>query len=48
MTDHSEDADPDKRVTAPMQAFGGRAVGVGAAILLVGLLVAYVVPLLLG
>ncbi|MGZ0745771.1 MULTISPECIES: DUF7550 family protein [unclassified Haloparvum] len=48
MTDHSSDSESDKRVTAPMQEFGGREVGVGAVILLVGLLVAYALPLLLG
>lgn len=48
MTDHSSESNSDKRVTAPMQEFGGREVGIGAVILLVGLLVAYGVPLLLG
>lgn len=47
MTDHSPDSESDKRVTSPMQEFGGREVGIGAVILLVGLLVAYAVPLLL-
>lgn len=47
MTDHSPDAESDKRVTSPMQEFGGREVGIGAMILLIGLLVAYAVPLLL-
>lgn len=49
MDDHSHDPDPDpdERVTAPMQEFGGREVGVGAAVTLVGLLLAYVVPALL-
>lgn len=46
MADHSHEPDPEKRVTAPMQAFGGREVGVGVAVLLVGLLLAYVVPAL--
>ena len=45
MDDHSE-PDPDKRVTAPMQEFGSREVGIGAAVTLVGLLVAYVLPFL--
>jgi hypothetical protein len=46
MDDHSHEPDPDKRVTAPMQAFGSREVGIGAAVTLVGLLVAYVIPFL--
>jgi hypothetical protein len=46
MDDHSHEPDPDKRVTAPMQEFGGREVGVGAAVTLVGLLLAYAVPFL--
>jgi len=45
MDDHSE-PDPDKRVTASMQEFGSREVGIGAAVTLVGLLVAYVLPFL--
>ncbi len=47
MADHSHEPDPDARVTAPMQEFGGREVGIGAAVLLVGLLIAYVIPTLL-
>ncbi|WP_186313376.1 DUF7550 family protein [Halorubrum salsamenti] len=46
MDDHSHEPDPDKRVTAPMQTFGSREVGIGAAVTLVGLLVAYVIPFL--
>ncbi|MDB2223868.1 hypothetical protein PN419_15375 [Halorubrum ezzemoulense] len=46
MDDHSHEPDPDKRVTAPMQEFGSREVGVGAAVTLVGLLIAYAVPFL--
>lgn len=46
MDDHSHEPDPDKRVTAPMQEFGGREVGIGAAVTLVGLLLAYAVPFL--
>jgi len=46
MDDHSHEPDPDKRVTSPMQRFGSREVGIGAAVLLVGLLVAYVIPFL--
>ncbi|WP_200840282.1 hypothetical protein [Halorubrum sp. JWXQ-INN 858] len=47
MADHSHEPDPDARVTSPMQEFGGREVGIGVAVLLVGLVVAYVVPTLL-
>ncbi len=47
MADHSHEPDPDARVTAPMQEFGGREVAVGAAVLLVGLIVAYAVPIAL-
>ncbi|WP_164471058.1 MULTISPECIES: DUF7550 family protein [Halorubrum] len=46
MDDHSHEPDPDKRVTSPMQTFGSREVGIGAAVTLVGLLVAYVIPFL--
>ncbi|MFC6772473.1 DUF7550 family protein [Halorubrum pallidum] len=45
MDDHSE-PDPNKRVTAPMQEFGSHEVGIGAAVTLVGLLIAYVLPFL--
>ena len=44
MDDHSHEPDPDTRVTAPMQEFGSREVGIGAAVTLLGLLLAYVVP----
>ena len=44
--DHSHEPDPDKRVTSPMQEFGGREVGIGATVTLVGLLLAYAVPFL--
>lgn len=46
MDDHSHEPDPDARVTAPMQEFGGREVGIGAAVTLVGLLIAYAIPFL--
>ena len=46
MDDHSHEPDPDKRVTSPMQEFGGREVGIGAAVTLVGLLLAYAIPFL--
>ncbi len=46
MDDHSHEPDPDERVTSPMQEFGSREVGIGAAITLVGLLIAYVIPFL--
>ena len=45
MDEHTE-PDPDERVTAPMQSFGNREVGIGAAVTLVGLLIAYVIPFL--
>ena len=47
MDDHSHEPDPDARVTSPMQEFTSREVGIGAAVTLVGLLIAYVIPLLL-
>ena len=47
MADHDHEPDPDARVTSPMQEFGGREVGIGVAVLLVGLVIAYAVPLLL-
>ncbi|GAB7089760.1 hypothetical protein JCM18237_00310 [Halorubrum luteum] len=47
MADHDHEPDPDARVTAPMQEFGGREVGIGVAVLLVGLVIAYAVPLVL-
>ena len=47
MDDHSHEPDPDARVTSPMQEFGSREVGIGAAVTLVGVLLAYVVPILL-
>lgn len=46
MADHSQEPDPNVRVTSPMQQFGAREVGIGVAVLLVGLLIAYAVPLL--
>mgnify|MGYP006426961177 CR=1 FL=1 len=47
MDNHPHEPDRDERVTAPMQAFGSREVAVGAAVALVGLLIAYVLPALL-
>lgn len=38
----------ENRVTSPMQGFTTRQVGIGTAILVVGLLVVFGVPLLLG
>jgi len=46
MDDHSHEPDPDERVTSPMQGFGSREVGIGAAVTLIGLLIAYVIPFL--
>ena len=47
MADHSHEPDPDARVTAPMQEFGSREVAIGAAVTLLGILLAYVVPAVL-
>ncbi|SNR35263.1 DUF7550 family protein [Halorubrum vacuolatum] len=47
MADHSHEPDPDARVTAPMQEFSGREAGIGAVVLLVGLVIAYGIPTLL-
>ncbi|MBP1922159.1 hypothetical protein J2751_001165 [Halorubrum alkaliphilum] len=47
MADHSHEPDPDARVTAPMQEFGTREVAIGAAVTLIGVLLAYVLPALL-
>jgi len=44
--DHGPD-DTDERTTAPMSEFTGREAGIGAAVALVGLLVAFGVPLVL-
>ncbi len=44
MADHSHEPDPDARVTAPMQEFSGREAAIGAAVLLVGLVIAYAIP----
>lgn len=45
--DHGHAADPDARVTSPMQRFTSGQVGVGFVVLLVGLLVVFGIPLLL-
>lgn len=45
MADHSHEPDPDARVTAPMQEFTARDAGVGAAVTLAGLLIAYGIPI---
>jgi hypothetical protein len=53
MTDHA-DGEHDtiehdlERETSPMQGYSARQVGAGLAVLAVGLLVAYLLPLLLG
>ncbi|MEZ3116368.1 hypothetical protein RYH80_10650 [Halobaculum sp. MBLA0147] len=44
--DHYKEFD-DERVTSPMQAFSTSAVGTGAVVALVGLLVVFGLPLLL-
>jgi len=47
MADHAHEEDPDARVTAPMQAFTTGQAMTGGAVLLVGLLIAFGLPLLL-
>lgn len=51
--DHGHDVERDDRyppgetrTTSPMQPYGARAVGIGLAVLAVGLAVAYVLPFL--
>ena len=44
--DHGHGEDEDLRVTSPMQEFTTGQVGVGFAVLVVGLLVTFAVPLL--
>jgi hypothetical protein len=39
-------SNPDHRTTSPMQAFSNSQVGIGLAVLAVGLLVTFAVPLL--
>ncbi|MFB6303300.1 MAG: hypothetical protein ABEH78_10640 [Haloferacaceae archaeon] len=46
--DHGHGDDEDHRVTSPMQEFTSSQVGIGFAVLLVGLAVTFGVPLLLG
>jgi len=46
MEDHAHEPDPDARVTAPMQAFTGREAAIGAVVTVVGVLLAYVLPVL--
>lgn len=41
---HDDGHEEEGRVTSPMQEFTGRQAGIGAAVAVVGLLVAYVVP----
>ena len=47
MDDHSHEPDPDARVTSPMQEFTSREVGIGAAVTLIGIVIAYGLPFLL-
>jgi len=47
MADHAHEDDPDARVTSPMQAFTTKQAMTGGAVLLVGLLVVFGIPLLL-
>ncbi len=46
MADHAHEADPDARVTSPMQDFTTQQAMIGGAVLLVGLLVVFGIPLL--
>lgn len=45
-TDHGHDVEGLDRVTSPMQSYSMSQVGIGFAVLLVGLVVAFAVPLL--
>ena len=47
MADHAHEEDPDARVTAPMQAFSTEQAMTGGVVLVVGLLIAFGLPLLL-
>jgi len=47
MADHAHEQDPDARVTSPMQAFTTKQAMTGGAVLVVGLLIAFGLPLLL-
>jgi len=47
MADHAHDEEPDGRITSPMQAFTTEQAMKGGAVLLVGLLIAFGLPLLL-
>ncbi len=47
MADHAHEADPDARVTSPMQPFTTTQALTGGAILLIGLLVIFGIPLVL-
>ncbi|WP_171006606.1 DUF7550 family protein [Halalkalirubrum salinum] len=46
--DHDHEEDPDARITSPMQEFTTSQALTGGAVLLVGLLVVFGIPLLLG
>ena len=45
--EHGRDVDHLERVTAPMQEFGTREVGIGFVVMAIGLAVTFGVPLLL-
>jgi hypothetical protein len=47
MADHAHEDDPNARVTSPMQDFSTKQAMTGGAVLLVGLLIAFGLPLLL-
>jgi len=46
MADHAHEADPEGRVTSPMQEFTTEQAMKGGAVFVVGLLVAFGLPLL--
>lgn len=45
--EHGDEPDGDERVTSPMQEFTARQVGIGFAVLLVGVAIAFGVPIAL-
>jgi len=47
MADHAHEADPEARVTSPMQSFSTDQAMKGGVVLVIGLLVAFGLPLLL-
>lgn len=47
MDDNEDEHDPDARVTAPMQEFTSKQVGIGFLVLFLGLVIAFGIPLAL-